>query len=900
MDETTQTVKSGLTDVFISYSRQDILRVKPLVEALTGCGWNVWWDKKIPVGARGREVVKRQLSQARTVLAVISRNSIDSDWIDGELKAAMKKGTPIFPVLLDDVEPPIPLSGIQHVRFVGWSERRKSPRFGELVSGMALVLGPPANRQAEGAFPVHEFEDLGVPDEDDSKKIETEPFQDPTVPFPKSSGIADHEFDMDEVRTWADELLSHRLIAVRSPDDEITSAAVDSLVGLEEFSRYDIRLLAFGIENQKRSDLTLNNLAGRDFGNPNQATIVVVDSHGGLPFIESTLGSPHQARRTSEEMSGRDLLMVVQIGSRYQRELKPRFGNFRFPCCEVRFLEPLLLRYFSKEKAQVLHERLLRQRERNLWGPVDDDLEFYESLQALLSPRKERFEQALERRESDGVAEPETLVALETFRSNRDYCRGIILCAAFFRGLDVNEFKTLCLSIVGDRVVHVPDVSRGEGGRVLSSARRSTLREEWSNVADDLFEECDLVVRDSQGQHTVAFGEPNERKTVAQYIESRANYFSETASKLWATGIFFEEESSTELVDGMTVLFLAMLRHDRSLKRSEWLSDLLVARLSGGPPKDVEDWFKKLTVNHLVLGRTSRLLRALLVDADYARLVNRWLDDLLFRGGHLQALELTAHLHYVEGFDYLFWLKRFCDEGSKDVRAASYVALYRHAQQSGAQIWEFLSSLEDWLPDPSRSASRNLSTSNLFALNLIIHYSFDSANQLKSADIGCWPPRYPLFRDFALDAEAASQRLSSLMFWIFHPGVASLPSLETWQARGQLISAWAYILLGLEPEFTHAEAEKNYKRLIQLCLKHTNVDGRRKLHDVWVVEKQDYQNRPPGKGYKYFQERTKLLDRIIVDVRDAVPSQSRSAGLGRTPAGVRIVERFGDSHGQRE
>ena len=42
-----------MSDIFLSYSREDLQRVSPLVEALEGEGLSVWWDRKV---ARGESV----------------------------------------------------------------------------------------------------------------------------------------------------------------------------------------------------------------------------------------------------------------------------------------------------------------------------------------------------------------------------------------------------------------------------------------------------------------------------------------------------------------------------------------------------------------------------------------------------------------------------------------------------------------------------------------------------------------------------------------------------------------------------------------------------------------------------------------------------------------------------
>jgi TIR domain len=39
-----------LSDIFISYAREDLRRAKQLAEALKAQGWSVFWDRTIPAG----------------------------------------------------------------------------------------------------------------------------------------------------------------------------------------------------------------------------------------------------------------------------------------------------------------------------------------------------------------------------------------------------------------------------------------------------------------------------------------------------------------------------------------------------------------------------------------------------------------------------------------------------------------------------------------------------------------------------------------------------------------------------------------------------------------------------------------------------------------------------------
>ena len=65
-----------MTDVFVSYSRQDRARVTELVAAIEAAGFSVWWDKAISAGAEFDREIDSALERARAVVVVWSKDSV--------------------------------------------------------------------------------------------------------------------------------------------------------------------------------------------------------------------------------------------------------------------------------------------------------------------------------------------------------------------------------------------------------------------------------------------------------------------------------------------------------------------------------------------------------------------------------------------------------------------------------------------------------------------------------------------------------------------------------------------------------------------------------------------------------------------------------------------------------
>lgn len=95
-----------MAPIFISYAREDRARASALARILEKRGWEVWWDRKIPLGSSFDEVIDDALKGAGCVLVLWTEHSVRSHWVKAEAQAALDKGT-LLPLLLDDV--PLPL-----------------------------------------------------------------------------------------------------------------------------------------------------------------------------------------------------------------------------------------------------------------------------------------------------------------------------------------------------------------------------------------------------------------------------------------------------------------------------------------------------------------------------------------------------------------------------------------------------------------------------------------------------------------------------------------------------------------------------------------------------------------------------------------------------------------------
>jgi hypothetical protein len=136
-----------MSDIFISYASEDRSRVRPLADALSGCGWSVWWDREIQAGRTFDEAIAEALAEAQCVVVVWSRSSVASSWVREEADEGRKRGV-LIPVRIDDVNPPLGFGRIHAASMIDWGDDPESEAFQKLAADVTAVIGSPTRRVA--------------------------------------------------------------------------------------------------------------------------------------------------------------------------------------------------------------------------------------------------------------------------------------------------------------------------------------------------------------------------------------------------------------------------------------------------------------------------------------------------------------------------------------------------------------------------------------------------------------------------------------------------------------------------------------------------------------------------------------------------------------------------------
>lgn len=147
---------AGGRRIFLSYSRGDLERARPVIALLGGAGFDVWWDGRLEGGENYLQTTEAALEGADCVVVLWSRAAVESHWVRDEAQRGRERGC-LVPLTLDGTAAPLGFRQFQLLDIGGWSGDPAAPEAARILAAVAAKAGAGAGAGAgEGAAaPIH-------------------------------------------------------------------------------------------------------------------------------------------------------------------------------------------------------------------------------------------------------------------------------------------------------------------------------------------------------------------------------------------------------------------------------------------------------------------------------------------------------------------------------------------------------------------------------------------------------------------------------------------------------------------------------------------------------------------------------------------------------------------------
>ncbi|MEO8308176.1 MAG: TIR domain-containing protein [Pseudomonadota bacterium] len=136
-------------DIFLSYSREDQPVARHFADGLEREGFSVWWDQALSAGEAFDKTTEKALKDARAVVVLWSKRSVESRWVRSEATLADRYGT-LVPAMIEECSRPIMFELTHTADLSSWSGNAADPRWRSFIAGLRRSVGTDANLAAAG------------------------------------------------------------------------------------------------------------------------------------------------------------------------------------------------------------------------------------------------------------------------------------------------------------------------------------------------------------------------------------------------------------------------------------------------------------------------------------------------------------------------------------------------------------------------------------------------------------------------------------------------------------------------------------------------------------------------------------------------------------------------------
>ncbi|WP_324828585.1 TIR domain-containing protein [Qipengyuania zhejiangensis] len=133
----------SISDIFLSYNRQDAHVARRFAEGLEREGFTVWWDQALRSGEAYDEVTEAALRGAKAVVVLWSPRSVVSRWVRAEATIADRNKT-LVPAMIEPCERPIMFELTQTAELGHWQGAADDAAWLAFVDDLAKFISKPS------------------------------------------------------------------------------------------------------------------------------------------------------------------------------------------------------------------------------------------------------------------------------------------------------------------------------------------------------------------------------------------------------------------------------------------------------------------------------------------------------------------------------------------------------------------------------------------------------------------------------------------------------------------------------------------------------------------------------------------------------------------------------------
>lgn len=141
-----------MSQIFLSYKRENKESVQRVVQALRAAGLSLWWDQDITPDAPWEQTIERELEASKVVIVAWSQAAVASENVKAEARRARNQGK-LIQIFVEPCEPPLFFGERQGVDLSSWNGDAGDHRFQTVLTAVRAILEGKRPPQGVGYAP---------------------------------------------------------------------------------------------------------------------------------------------------------------------------------------------------------------------------------------------------------------------------------------------------------------------------------------------------------------------------------------------------------------------------------------------------------------------------------------------------------------------------------------------------------------------------------------------------------------------------------------------------------------------------------------------------------------------------------------------------------------------------